>query len=75
MIKEALIKKLEGEVIVTAANIGTFLKSPTRAIPDHIDYVGTVEKELEKLSKAKGKLETLKGIVEVTPITSPMSDE
>ena len=60
--KDALIKKLEGEVEAIETNIKTFLKSPTRAIPDHIDYVGTVEKELEKLSSTKGKLVSLKNI-------------
>jgi len=62
MIKNALIKKLEGDVEAIETNIKTFLKSPTRAIPDHIDYVGTIEKELEKLSAAKGKLVSLQNL-------------
>tara|TARA_B100001964_G_C14226794_1_gene598038 strand:+ start:1002 stop:1202 length:201 start_codon:yes stop_codon:yes gene_type:complete len=62
MIREALTKKLEGEVAVLTANITTFLDNPTIAIPDHIDYVGTLEKELEKLSTVEGKLATLKRI-------------
>ena len=62
MIKEAVIKKLEGEVAVLEANIQTFITSPTSAIPNHIDYTGTIEKELEKLSAAKGKLVSLKNI-------------
>ena len=62
MIREALIKKLEGEVAKYEANITTYLTSPISTIADHIDYVGTVEKELDKLSSAKGKLVTLKRI-------------
>tara|TARA_B100000929_G_C15499447_1_gene416992 strand:- start:1634 stop:1819 length:186 start_codon:yes stop_codon:yes gene_type:complete len=60
--KEVIIKKLEGEVEATETNIKTFLNSPTQAVPDHIDYIGTVEKELEKLSSLKGRLETLKNL-------------
>ena len=63
-VKDAVIKKLEGEVEAIETNIKTFLKSPTQAVPDHIDYVGTVEKELEKLSSTKGKLVSLKNIKE-----------
>jgi len=62
MIREALIKKLEGEVAKYEANIATYLTSPISTIADHIDYVGTVEKELDKLSSVKGKLVTLKRI-------------
>ena len=62
MIKDALIKKLEGEVLAIETNIRTFLTSTPQAVPDHIDYVGTVEKELEKLSSTKGKLVSLKNI-------------
>jgi len=60
--KEVIIKKLEGEVEATETNIKTFLNSPTQAVPDHIDYIGTVEKELEKLSSLKGRLATLKNL-------------
>ena len=62
MIREVLIKKLEGEVAAIEANINTFLTIAPTAVPDHIDYVGTVEKELEKLSSTKGKLVSLKNI-------------
>ncbi len=61
---KTLIKKLEGEVETIETNIKTFLKSPTQAVPDHINYTGTVEKELEKLSSTKGKLVSLKNIKE-----------
>jgi len=60
--KEVIIKKLEGQVEAIETNIKTFLNSPTQAVPDHIDYIGTVEKELEKLSSLKGRLATLKNL-------------
>ena len=63
-VKDAVIKKLEGEVEAIETNIKTFLKSPTQAVPDHINYTGTVEKELEQLSSTKGKLVSLKNIKE-----------
>ena len=62
MIKKALIKKLEGDVAKIEANIITYLSKPTYAIAEHIDYITPVEKELEKLSAAKGKLISLKNI-------------
>ncbi len=61
MIKDALIKKLEGEVNQIETNIKIYLSSPTQTVADHIDYTGTLEKELEKLSSAKEKLEAIKG--------------
>ena len=64
MIREALIKKLEGEVAALEADLQTFFNSPTQAVPDHINYVGTAEKKLGELSSTKGKLVTLKRIKE-----------
>ena len=61
MIKEAIIKKLEGEINQIETNIRIYLSSPTQTVADHIDYTGTLEKELEKLSSAKEKLEAIKG--------------
>ena len=52
MIKEALIKKLEGDVAKIEANIVTYLSKPAYAIAEHIDYITPIEKELEKLSAA-----------------------
>ena len=62
MIKEALIKKLEGDIAKHEANVATYLSKPAYAIAEHIDYITPVEKELEKLSEAKGKLISLKNI-------------
>ena len=62
MIREALIKKLEGDIAKIEANITTYLSKPTYAVAEHIDYITPIEKELEKLSAAKGKLVSLKAI-------------
>jgi hypothetical protein len=60
-IKEALIKKLEGDVALSEANLKTFLENPI-GVAEHIDYVETAEKELIKLTDAKDKLATLKDL-------------
>ena len=58
MIKEALIKKLEGDIEVAKADLRTFLANPI-GVAEHIDYVTTAEKKLEHLSSAEDKLESL----------------
>lgn len=58
MIKEALIKKLEGEIEVAKADLRTFIANPM-GVAEHIDYVVTAEKKLEALAHAEDKLESL----------------
>ena len=58
MIKEALIKKLEGEIDVAKADLRTFLANPI-GVAEHIDYVITAEKKLDALAHAEDKLESL----------------
>ena len=58
MIKEALIKKLEGDIEVAKADLKTFLDKPI-GVAEHIDYVVTAEKKLDHLSSAEDKLESL----------------
>lgn len=43
MIKEALIKKLEGDIEVAKVDLKTFLANPI-GVAEHIDYVITAEK-------------------------------
>ena len=59
MIKEALIKKLEGDVAVAEADLRTFMAKPI-GVAEHIDYVVTAEKKLEALAHAQDKLPSLK---------------
>ena len=58
-IYSALKNKLEGDIAVHKTNIQIYMNS-TVGIGEHIDIVETVEKELDKLSAAEDKLETLK---------------
>jgi len=66
MIKEALIKKLEGDIEVAKADLRVFLANPI-GVAEHIDYVVTAEKKLaekklEILAHAEDKLSTLKAL-------------
>lgn len=61
MIKEALIKKLEGDIAVAKADLKTFLEKPI-GVAEHIDYVITAEKKLEALAHAEDKLESIKDL-------------
>ena len=61
MIKEALIKKLEGDIAVAQADLRTFL-AQTIGVAEHIDYVITAEKKLEALANAQDKLSSLKDL-------------
>ena len=58
MIKEALVKKLEGDIEVAKADLKVFLEKPI-GVAEHIDYVITAEKKLEALADAEDKLESL----------------
>ena len=61
MIKEALIKKLEGDVASARADFLVFLEKPM-GVAEHIDYVATAEKKLEALATAQDKLNSLLNI-------------
>lgn len=61
MIKDALIKKLEGDVEVAKADLRTFLANPI-GVAEHIDYVVTAEKKVEHLANAIDKLEAIKSL-------------
>ena len=54
----ALKKKIQGDIAVHKANIDIYMNN-TIGIGEHIGIVETVEKELDKLAIAQGKLETL----------------
>ena len=55
---EQVIKKLEGDIEVAKADLRTFLDKPI-GVAEHIDYVDTAEKKLDKLAHAEDKLESL----------------
>ena len=58
MIKNALIKKLQGDIEVAKADLITSMAQPM-GVAEHIDYVVTAEKKLEALAHAEDKLESL----------------
>ena len=58
MIKEALIKMIEGDIETAKADLRVFLNNPI-GVAEHIDYVITAEKKLEALAHAEDKLESL----------------
>jgi len=62
MIKEALIKKLQGDIAVAEANIKIAINGTPQVVADHIDHIATVEKEVEKLSCAQDKLKALQNL-------------
>ena len=61
MIKEALIKKLEGDIAVAKADLKMFMDKPI-GVAEHIDYVITAEKKLEALAHAEDKSESLNNL-------------
>ena len=58
MIKQALIKKLEGDIEVAKIDLKIFLEKQI-GVAEHIDYVVTAEKKLEQLAHAEDKLDSL----------------
>ena len=61
MIKEALIKKLEGDVATAEAALRVFLADP-KGVAEHIDFVDTADKKTAKLAEAKDKLDAIKNL-------------
>ena len=61
MIKEALIKKLEGDVAAAEADLKVFLADP-KGVAEHIDFVDTADKKTAKLAEAKDKLDAIKNL-------------
>ena len=61
MIKEALVKKLEGDIEVAKADLKLFMAQPI-GVAEHIDYIVTAEKKLEALAHAEDKLESLNNL-------------
>ena len=62
MIKDALIKKLEGEIAVAEANISVYLQNPA-GIGEHSDIVEAIETEIGKMAEAQDKIEACKNVL------------
>ena len=55
---DALEKKYEAQMSVAEANIKVYMENPV-GVGEHIDIVETVDKEMQKISKANEMLEEL----------------
>ncbi len=58
IIIEALEKKYDADMSKAEANIKVLLENPV-GVADHADIVSTVDKEMQKISKAKEMLDEL----------------
>ena len=58
---EALVKKLEGEIEVSKANITVYTRSSV-GVGEHSDIVETIEKEVSKIAEAQDKIDTIKSL-------------
>tara|TARA_R100001460_G_scaffold34120_1_gene66425 strand:+ start:856 stop:1044 length:189 start_codon:yes stop_codon:yes gene_type:complete len=56
---EALILKLEGEVAVAKANVDVYLNHSV-GIGEHPDIVEAIEMQIEKISVAQEKIDTIR---------------
>ena len=57
-LKNNLKDKYQNQIDIAKTNINLFLASP-QGVSEHIDYVETIEKELEKIAHAHDMLEAL----------------
>ena len=55
---DALEKKYEAEMSIAEANIKVYMENPV-GVGEHIDIVETIDKEMQKISKAKEMLDEL----------------
>ena len=58
VIIDALEKKYEAEMSIAEANIKVYMENPV-GVGEHIDIVETIDKEMQKISKAKEMLDEL----------------
>ena len=58
LIKEALIKKYDGDIATANANMQVYLANPV-GIGEHSEIMGQVDKQVEKIAAAEEKKEML----------------
>ena len=69
----ALVKKCEADRAIAVANLNTYLKSPV-GVGEHPDVVGEMEKLLDAIAAADGKLEALKSLINTNPTTENVAE-
>mgnify|MGYP005722870875 CR=1 FL=1 len=58
LIKDAMIKKYEGDIAEANANLQVYLSNPM-GIGEHSEIMVEVDKQVEKIANAEEKLDTL----------------
>ena len=58
LIKDAMIKKYEGDIAEANANLQVYLSNPM-GIGEHSEIMVEVDKQVEKIANAEGTLDTL----------------
>lgn len=64
----ALEKRYEGDIAAATANIEVYQSNPV-GIGEHPDIVAAMDMEVEKLSNAEEKLQTVKNLLHPTKTT------
>ena len=59
ILREALIKRYEGEIAAATANIHVYLNQSV-GIGEHPDIISAIDQEVEKLARAEEKLLVVK---------------
>ena len=62
----ALVKKCESDRAIAVANLNTYLTNAA-GVGEHPDVVGEMEKLLDAIAIADGKLEALKSLINSNP--------
>ena len=66
----AIVKKCESDRATAVANLNVYLTSPS-GVGEHPNIVGEVEKLIEQIATADGKLEALKSLISKEKVADP----
>ena len=69
----ALVKKCEADRATAVANLNTYLKNPV-GVGEHPDIVGEMEKLLDSIASADGKLSALKSLINTDPTSKNVAE-
>ena len=69
----ALVKKCEADRATAVANLNTYLQNPV-GVGEHPDVVGEMEKLLDAIAIADGKLEALKSLINTNSPTDKVAE-
>ena len=66
----ALVKKFEADRAIAVANLNTYLKNPC-GVGEHPDVVGEMEKLLDQIAIADGKITALGSLINKETVAEP----